>query len=91
EFTARQKETLLKLDDLTLEHEIKTNIIYKEKLSIHFLEVFCEQGIVTLRGIAGDSRDVEESEKIAAGMKNVKEVHNEVLFKPIATTYGLHY
>ncbi|MDQ1354601.1 MAG: hypothetical protein QG657_4910, partial [Acidobacteriota bacterium] len=77
EFTARQKETLLKLDDLTLEHEIKTNIIYKEKLSIHFLEVFCEQGIVTLRGIAGDSRDVEESEKIAAGMKNVKEVHNE--------------
>jgi osmotically-inducible protein OsmY len=91
EFTSRQKETLLKLDDLSLEHEIKTNIIYKEKLSIHFLEVFSEQGVVTLRGIAGDSRDVEECEKIAAGMKNVKEVHNDVLFKPIATTYGLHY
>jgi len=91
EFAARQTETLLKLDDLSLEHEIKTTIIYKEKLSIHFLEVFSQQGVVTLRGIAGDSRDVEQSEKIAASMENVKEVHNEVLFKPIATTYGLHY
>lgn len=91
EFTTRQKETKLKLADRSLEHEIKTNIIYKEKLSIHFLEVFSENGVVTLRGIAGDDEDVERSEKIAAAMENVKEIHNEILFKPIATTYGLHY
>ena len=91
DFATKQKETQLKLADLTLEHEIKTNIIYKEKLSIHFLEVFSEHGAVTLRGIAGDDADVEQCEKIAAAMENVKEVHNEILFKPIATTYGLHY
>lgn len=91
DFATKQKETQLKLADLILEHEIKTNIIYKEKLSIHFLEVFSEHGVVTLRGIAGDDADVEKCEKIAAVMENVKEVHNEILFKPIATTYGLHY
>lgn len=91
EFTARHKETKEKLADRSLEHEIKTNIIYNEKLSIHFLEVFSENGEVTLRGIAGDDSDVERSEKIVKAMGHVKKIHNEILFKPIATTYGLHY
>ncbi|MCP5104605.1 MAG: BON domain-containing protein [bacterium] len=91
ELKSRQKETELKLADLSLEHKIKTGIVYDEKVSVQFLEVLSTQGVVTLRGIVGDSEDVEQCEKIAAALGEVKEVRNEIYFKPIATTYGLHY
>jgi cytidylate kinase len=89
--TSRQQEANLKLADLALEHDVKTDIVYKENMSIQFLEVEAHQGVVTLRGIAGDNEDVERCEKIVSAKKQVKEVKNEIYFKPIATTYGLHY
>ncbi len=89
--TSRQQETNLKLADLSLEHDAKTDIVYKENLAIQFLEVEAHQGVVTLRGIAADNEDVERCAKIVSAKKEVKEVKNEIYFKPIATTYGLHY
>lgn len=91
EITSKQQEANLKLADLSLEHEVKTDIVYKENLSIQFLEVEAHQGVVTLRGIAADNDDVERCEKIVSAKDKVKEVQNEIYFKPIATTYGLHY
>jgi cytidylate kinase len=91
ELKAAQKETCLKLADLSMEHEIKTAIIYKEKVPIQFLEVHANQGVVTLSGIVPNNDDVEQCEKIANAIKGVKEVRNEIFFKPISTNYGLHY
>jgi len=91
ELMARQKETNLKLEDLSLEHRIKTEIIYKEKVSIQFLEVAADNGVVTLSGIAADNDDVARCEQLAAAIDDVKSVRNEIYFKPVATTYGLHY
>ena len=91
EFKAAQKETCLKLADLSLEHEIKTAIIYKEKVPIQFLEVFSNQGVVTLSGIVANKEDVEQCEKIACSTKEANEVRNEIFFNPISSNYGLHY
>lgn len=91
ELMARQKETNLKLTDLSLEHRIKTDIIYTEKVSVQFLEIAADNGVVTLSGIAADSDDVGRCEQIAAAGDDVKAVRNEIYFKPITTTYGLHY
>jgi cytidylate kinase len=86
-----QKETRLKLTDLSLGHEIKTAIIYNEKVPIQFLEVSANQGVVTLSGIVPNNDDVEQCEKIARTIKGVKDLRNEIFFKPISTNYGLHY
>ena len=91
EFKTAQKETGQKLADLCLEHEIKTTIIYKEKILLQFLEVTADRGIVTLRGIVDSNADLEHCEKIAAEMPEVKEVQNEIYFSPISSAYGLHY
>ncbi len=91
ELMARQKETNLKLVDLSLEHRIKTDIVYKEKVPIQFLEISADNGVVSLGGIAPDTDDVGRCEKIAAAIDDVKAVRSEIYFKPIATTYGLHY
>jgi len=91
ELKAAQKETCLKLADFSLEHEIKTAIIYKEKVPIQFLEVHANQGVVTLSGIVPNTDDVEQCKRTANAIKGVKEVRNEIFFKPISTNYGLHY
>jgi len=91
EFKTAQKETGQKLADLCLEHQIKTNIIYKEKILLQFLEVTADRGIVTLRGIVDSNADLEQCEKIVAEMPEVKEVHNEIYFSPISSAYALHY
>lgn len=91
EFKAAQEESTRKLTDLCLEHEIKTAVIYKEKIVVQFLEVIAHNGIVTLRGIADTSDDVDRCEKLASGIPEVKEVHNEIYYSPITTAYGIHY
>jgi hypothetical protein len=91
EFEKAQEESALKLTDLCLEHEIKTGVIYKEKILVQFLEVIAHHGIVTLRGIADTSDDLDRCEKLAAEIPGVKAVHNEIYYSLITTAYGLHY
>jgi cytidylate kinase len=91
ELVGRQKETNVKLMDLSLEHRVKTDIIYKEKIPVQFLEVTADRGIVTLGGIVAESDEIERCEKVATAIKEVKEIRNEIYFKPITTSYGLHY
>lgn len=91
EYKAAEAETSLKLNDLCLEHEIKTAIIYKENLSIQFLEVQSEQGNVFLRGIVDNSEDLERVEIASGKIPGVKSVKNEIYYNPISTAYGLHY
>ncbi|MCP4154395.1 MAG: BON domain-containing protein [bacterium] len=91
EFKERQKETQRILADFFLEHRIKTAVLYEEKVSVQFLEVEARNGVVTIGGIVGDNDDEVRCEKIAAAVEGVKEVKNEVYFKPLATNYGIHY
>ena len=91
EFKEAQEETARKLADLCLEHEIKTAIIYHEKILVQFLEVITDQGIVTLRGIVDNSDDLERCGILTENIPSVKEVHNQVYYSPITAAYGIHY
>jgi cytidylate kinase len=91
EFKAVQEDSLRQLTDLSLAHEVKTYIVYKEKVSVQFLEVEAHQGVVSVGGIVADEDDVERSGRIIASIPGVTEVKNEIFFKPITTSYGLHY
>jgi cytidylate kinase len=91
EFEASKKETRQKLEDLCLEHEIKTAIIYKDKILVQFLEVSSLQAVITLRGIVESNDDLERCEKVVIEIPGVKEVHNEIYFSPITSAYGIHY
>jgi cytidylate kinase len=91
EFKAAQAETALKLKDLCLEHEIKTAVIYKEKIVVQFLEVTVDRETITLRGIVDNNEDLERCEKIAAALQDDKKIQNEIYYNPITTAYGLHY
>ncbi|NIM12258.1 MAG: BON domain-containing protein [Candidatus Aminicenantes bacterium] len=91
EFKASEKETRQKLEDLCLEHEIKTAIIYKDKILVQFLEVNSLQAVVTLRGIVDSNDDLERCEKVVMKIPGIKEVHNEIYYSPITSAYGIHY
>lgn len=91
EFKAAQEGTLRELSDLSLAHDVKTHIVYKEKVSVQFLEVVAHESVVTVGGIVVDEEDVERCGKIVSSMPGVREVKNEIFYKPITTSYGLHY
>jgi cytidylate kinase len=91
EFKALEKETAQKLEDLCLEHEIKTAVIYKENILVQFLEVHSLQAKVTLRGIVDNNDDLERCEKVVMEIPGIKEVHNEIYYSPITAAYGIHY
>jgi hypothetical protein len=91
EFEAAQKETQQRLEDLCLEHSIKTAIVYKEQIVVQFLEVIAHRGVVTLRGIADNNDDLERCKMISQEIKGVNNVSNEIYYSPITTAYGIHY
>jgi len=91
EFKQAQETTAKKMADLCLEHEIKTAIIYKEKIMVQFLEIKAEQGVVTLRGIVDNPEDLNRCGSLAAQIPNVKDVKNCIYYSPITAAYGIHY
>ena len=91
EFKETQEEASWKLGDLCLEHEIKTAIIYYEKILVQFLEVHVERGMVTLRGIVDNPDDLNRCGNLTSQIPNVKEVNNQLYYSPITAAYGIHY
>jgi len=91
EFKQTYEETARKLNDLCLEHEIKTAIIYKEKILVQFLEVDADQGTVNIRGIVDNPDDLKRCGTLAAQIPHVKEVNNQVYYSPLTAAYGIHY
>lgn len=71
-----------KLADLCLGQEVITQIAYKEKLPIEFLETNVENGVVTLKGSTSTSDNRERCETIARQVPGVKDVITEVYFVP---------
>jgi cytidylate kinase len=91
EFSDLQENTTRMLADLCLQYEIKTGIVYTEKIMVQFLEVESKNAIVTLRGIVENKEDIFNCEKIASETIGVEKVRNEIYYSPITTTYGVHY
>ena len=79
--------TAQKLEDLCLGQSIVTEIAYKEKIPIQFLEALVEAGVVTLKGSTITSADIARCEEIARNVPGVEDVVNEVYFIP--NTYGM--
>ncbi len=91
EFKSREEATTRILDDLCMEHEVKTAIVFEQKILVQFLEVLAVNGTVTLRGIVDNKEDIQLCGKIAAAKPGVKEVRNEIYYSPITSSYGIHY
>ena len=79
--------TAAKMEDLCLGQTVVTEIAYKEKIPIQFLEAVVTAGTVTLKGSTITSNDIQRCEEIARGVPGVKDVVNEVYFIP--NTYGM--
>lgn len=91
EFKAARKEADRQLTNLSLEHRIKTAILYEEQIVIQFLEVTANNGNVVLGGIVTNSEDVAKCQKAAEAIVDVKEIRNDIYYKPISANYGMHY
>jgi cytidylate kinase len=83
----KREETSQKLQDLCLGQAVITQIAYKEKIPIQFLEANVEAGVVTLKGSTITSDDINRCEETARQVTGVKDVINEVYFIP--NTYGM--
>ncbi|MCP5050033.1 MAG: BON domain-containing protein [bacterium] len=90
-FKMQQEAATRKLTDLCLQYEVKTGIVYKEKVLVHLLEVEAKNGVITLRGIVDKKDDIDHCHKIAAGITGIEEVQNEIYYSPVTASYGLHY
>jgi osmotically-inducible protein OsmY len=56
-----------------------TEIAYKEKVPVQFLEASVEQSVVTLKGTAITSTDIRRCEEIARKVPGVNNVVNSIL------------
>ncbi len=83
----KKQETTNKLADICLGQELITQIAYKERIPIQFLEAIAVSGVVTLKGSTITSEDIERCEAVARRVPGVKDVKNEVYFIP--NTYGM--
>lgn len=83
----QQAEKDSKLADLCLGQEVVTQIAYREKIPVQFLEAIAVSGIVTLRGSTLTTEDIHRCEAVAQNVPGVKEVINEVYYIP--HTYGM--
>ena len=87
ELAQKQDECAKKLADLCLGQAVMTQIAYKEKLPIQFLEALAVDGVVTLRGSTITADDIQRCEQVARLVPGVKQVINEVYFIP--NTFGM--
>lgn len=83
----KDERTIQILSDLCLGQAVITDIAYKEKIPIQFLEASVDQGVVTLKGSTITTDDIARCESVARQVPGVKDVINEVYFIP--NTYGM--
>jgi cytidylate kinase len=80
--SASKKERARKLEDLYLAQRARIAILYEQQLPIHFLEIEVVDGVVTLKGTAGNRETVARCESVAADIPGVTRVENEVAYVP---------
>ncbi|HUX49776.1 MAG TPA: cytidylate kinase family protein [Spirochaetia bacterium] len=73
------------LEDLFLQQEIISQVIYRDRIPVQNLEVQCNHGRVQLRGMVMIEEHVALVEESAKKIKGVQEIHSEVYFIPSYT------
>jgi osmotically-inducible protein OsmY len=69
--------------DTAITASIKTDYLKDPDLSILKIDVDTKQGVVTLNGLAENEEARQRAEKIAEGVKGVKEVRNFLVIKRV--------
>jgi cytidylate kinase len=82
EVAAAKKERARKLEDLYLAQRVRIAILYEQKLPIHLLEIEAVDGVITLKGTAGNRESIGRCETVAADVPGVTNVINEISFVP---------
>ena len=71
------------LADTAITASIKTDLLKDPDLSILKIDVDTSQGVVTLNGLADNEEARQRAEKIAEGVKGVREVRNYLVVKRV--------
>jgi osmotically-inducible protein OsmY len=69
--------------DTAITASIKTDILKDPDLSVLKIDVDTRQGVVTLNGLAENDEARQRAEKIAEGVKGVREVRNFLVVKRV--------
>ncbi|HUL56153.1 MAG TPA: BON domain-containing protein [Usitatibacter sp.] len=69
------------LDDAAITASVKTDILKDPDLSVLKIDVDTKDGVVTLNGLASTEAAKTRAERLAYGVKGVKEVHNLLTVK----------
>ena len=77
--------TRVELDDLFLEQEVISQVIYRDRIPVQNLEVRCERGDVVLHGMVMIEEHVRLVSESAQKIKGVGSVKSEVYFIPSYT------
>jgi hyperosmotically inducible protein len=70
-----------KMSDAAITASIKADLLKDPDLSVLKIEVDTHGGVVALNGLAENEEARQRAEKIAQGIKGVKEVHNHLVVK----------
>jgi hyperosmotically inducible periplasmic protein len=79
--TAATGEAARAVSDTAITASIKTDFLKDPDLSVLKIDVATKGGVVTLNGLAGDEPARQRAEKLASGIKGVKEVRNFLVVK----------
>jgi hypothetical protein len=69
--------------DTAITASIKTDLLKDPDLSVLKIDVDTKQGVVTLNGLADNEDARQRAEKIAEGVKGVREVRNYLVIKRV--------
>jgi len=67
-----------KIADLYLSQQIVTEIIYKNKIPIHFLEAISDNAVVSLHGVANTQASIDSAIAVAHSVVGVKHVESAI-------------
>jgi hyperosmotically inducible periplasmic protein len=71
------------MSDTAITASIKTDLLKDPDLSVLKIDVDTKQGVVTLNGLADNEEARQRAEKIAEGVKGVREVRNYLVTKRV--------
>jgi hyperosmotically inducible protein len=71
----------VRLDDAAITASVKTDILKDPDLSVLKIDVDTKDGVVTLNGLADNEAAKTRAERLASGVKGVKEVRNFLTVK----------
>jgi cytidylate kinase len=82
EAAAVKKERARKLEDLYLAECVVVDLLYEQQLPIHFLEVEAVDGVITLKGTAGNRDTITRCDAVAAKVTGITRVINKISYVP---------